>query len=210
MKQISRALLWAAVLALSSNASTVTLNPKDGALFGQPGQPVGWGFTIQDSVSWVTVVGTDFCSSFTVGTDVFPCDMAHTIPNGAYTDFSFNFVDSQPSSMGPPDPSQENFSYNPPCGAAGPCTGTGAFTIDSNTPAGTLLSGVIVVDYNKWDGDPANGGTQQPGEFFAMANASVLVVSQVVPEPGTLSLMGAALAGVVLWRRRVRATDKIV
>jgi hypothetical protein len=202
MKQISRAVWLAAVLASASSATTIlTLNPTDGALFGQPGQAVGWGFTIVDDTFSLTVAGTDFCTSFNTSPqpDLFPC--GNPVPNGTYLDFTeFNFVQSAP---GMADTSQQNFSYNPPCGTLGPCTGTGAFTIDAdNALIGTLLRGVIVVDYNLDDGIG--------GDHFITAPASVLVVSQVVPEPGTVSLMGAALAGMVLWRRRARATEKIV
>jgi hypothetical protein len=113
-------------------------------------------------------------------------------------DFSqFNFVESSPSMA---DTSQQNFSYNPPCDTMGPCTGTGAFTIDANTPIRTLVSGVIVVDYNLID----NMGMEVGGENFITAMASVFVV----PEPGTLLLMGIALAGVGLLRRRV-TVDKL-
>jgi hypothetical protein len=191
----------AAVLSSAGNADTVTLtlNPADGALTGEPGQTVGWGFTIQDDTFWVTVAGTDFCSSFNTG-DSFKCDSANPVPHGTYSDFSgFNFVDSPPSNMGGPDTSQQNFSYNPPC-SLGPCTGTGAFTIDADTPIGTLLRGVIVVDYDLWMGDPNNGGVQQGGDNFVTAPASVYVI----PEPGTLLLMGGALAGLGLCLRRRR------
>ena len=192
MKRIPRAVWLAAVLVSASNASTVlTLNPPDGALFGQPGQSVGWGFTIVDDTFTLTVVGTDFCSSFDAGApDSFPCN--NPVPHGTYLDFTqFNFVQSQP---GMPDTSQQNFSYNPPCGSPGPCTGTGAFTIDAdNSLIGTLLRGVIVVDYNLDDGIG--------GDHFATAKASVLVT----PEPGTLFPAAIALAGLVLlWRRAAR------
>src|SRR5438270_8223763 len=146
MEQISRAILSAVLLVSACSATTVlTLNPSDGAVSGQPGQSVGWGFTIVDDQSPLTVTGTGFCSSFdTSGPDAFPC--INPVPHGTYQDFSqFNLVQSSP---GAADTSQQNFSYNPPCDT-GPCTGTGAFTIDpEDTLAGTVLRGVIVVQYN--------------------------------------------------------------
>jgi hypothetical protein len=209
MKRISQTVLLAGILVSAGNASTVlTLNPGSGAVSGEPGQAVGWGFTIQDSQFWVTVAGTDFCSSFNPNTDAFPCNSTNPVPHGTYLDFfsvPSNFVDSQPSSIGGPDTSQQNFSYNPPCDTTGPCTGTGAFTIDVNTPINTLLSGVIVVDFNLWLGDPNNGGVRQGGDNFITSNAFVLVV----PEPGTLLLMGIALAGVGLLRWRAESSLSI-
>ena len=195
IKRILQVVLLAGVLTSASNANTVlTLNPANGALSGEPGQAVGWGFTIVDDTYTVTVMGTGFCTSFdTSKPDFFPC--ANPVSHGTYQDFSqFNFVQSSP---GAADTSQQNFSYNPPCNILGPCTGTGAFTIDAdNTLIGTMLSGVIVVDYNLSDG---NGG-----DNFITSMASVFVV----PEPGTLLLMGTALAGVWLLRRRA-TVDKV-
>jgi hypothetical protein len=196
MKRILQVVLLTGALATVGSAShvtTLTLNPTDGALTGQPGQSVGWGFTIQDDTYSVIVAGTDFCKSFNTSTDFFPC--TNPVQGGTYVDFSqFNFVQSSP---GVADTSQQNFSYNPPCDTLGPCTGTGAFTIDAdNTLIGMMLSGVIVVDYNIDDG---NGG-----DHFITSMASMFVI----PEPGTLLLMGTALAGVWLLRRRV-TVDKL-
>jgi PEP-CTERM motif len=194
MKRILQVVLLTGALATvgsASNVTTLTLNPTDGALQGQPGQSVGWGFTIQDDTFWVTVVKTAFCSTFSGG---LPCD---PVSNGTYMDFTpFNFVDSQPSSMGGPDTSQQTFD-------ALSNLGTGSFTIAASTPIGAFMSGTIVIDYNLYDGDPTNGGVPQGGENFMTKMGSVLVVP--IPEPGTLLLMGTALAGVWLLRRRASA-----
>ena len=198
MKRILQVVLLTGALATvgsASNVTTLTLNPADGALEGQPGQSVGWGFTIVDDTYSVTVAGTDFCTSFNTSTD----SCANPVSHGTYLDFSqFNLVQSTP---GVANTSQQNFSYNPPCDplqgdTLGPCTGTGAFTIDAdNTLSGMLLSGVIVVDYNLFDAM----GVQFEGDNFITSSASVFVM---IPEPGTLLLMGTALAGVWLLRRR--------
>ena len=189
----------AGLLASAVSANTVlTLSPGSGNLSGEPGQTVGWGFTIQDSQLWVTVVGTDFCSSFNTG-DAFPCDSAHSVLHGAYVDFTpFNFVDSQPSGMGGPDMSQRNFSYKPACDTTGPCIGAGAFTIDATASIGTLLTGKIVVDYNLYNGNPNTTGIQQGGDNFITSIVSV----HVIPEPVTLLVMGTALAGLGLLLQR--------
>jgi hypothetical protein len=197
MKRILQVVLLTGALATvgsASNVTTLTLDPVNGALTGQPGQSVGWGFTIQDDTFWVVVAGTGFCSTFSGG---LPCD---PVSNGTYTDFTqFNFVDSQPSSMGGPDTSQQTFD-------ALSNLGTGSFTIAASTPIGALMSGTIVIDYNLWMGDPNNGGVEQtPLDNFITSNASVFVM---IPEPGTLLLMGTALAGVWLLRRRV-TVDKL-
>jgi PEP-CTERM motif len=197
MKRILQVLLLSLVVASVCTATaTLTLNPVNGAVTGAPGQSVGWGFTISDDTFWLVVTGTDFCSSFNTSPhDVFPC--TNPVPGGTYTDFTqFNFVVSAPNS---PDTSQQNFSYNPPCANPGDCTGTGAFTIDSSTPFGTY-SGVIVVDYDLYSGDPSGGGTLIQQDNFITANASVTVA----PEPGTWLLMGSALAGLGLARFRKR------
>jgi|SRR5260370_26292549 hypothetical protein len=194
MKRIPRAVLLAAVLISASNANTIlTLNPRDGALFGQPGDTVGWGFTIVNDTYTLTVAGTDFCSSFdTSAPGAFPCN--NPVPDGTYLDFTmFNFVQSQP---GMADTSQQNFS---PCSTSGSCTGAGSFTINpDNALIGTPpLKGVIVVDYNLNDG---------MGDHFATADASV----QVIPEPGTLFPAAIALAVVfLLWRRACARNEAV-
>src|SRR5260370_33820794 len=126
------------VLAMSSVASattTLTLNPVNGAITGMPGgPPVGWGFTIVDTQFWVTVVGTGFCSSFNTSTpDLFPC--TNPVPGGTYMDFtSFNPLFASAPNVA--DMSQQTFNN-------ASHLGTGSFTVNSNTPIGTLLSGVI-------------------------------------------------------------------
>lgn len=195
--------LLACLLCTAAHATVVlTLNPANGALVGQQGDTVGWGFTIFDnnpSGFWVSVSATGFCTSnFNTGTDTLPCQgPSGTTPvaGGTYLDFSpFNFVDSGPNA---PDTSQQNFSYNPPCNV-GPCTGTGAFTINQNAPNG-LLPGVIVVDYQLFSSDPATCGfCQIGGDNFITAPASVFVI----PEPSTFLLLGLGLSGLAFARFR--------
>jgi hypothetical protein len=184
------ALLVLAMTSAASATAVLTLNPVNGAIVGDPGQAVGWGFTIADNTNWLVVVGTGFCTSFNTSTpDQFPCN--NPVPSGTYLDFtSFNFIVSAPNS---PDTSQMNFDNTNHLG-------TGSFTIAGNTPIGTLLSGVIVVDYNLYSGDPSNGGQQIGGDFFITQNASVFVV----PEPATWLLLGSTLAGLGLARFRRR------
>jgi hypothetical protein len=156
----------------AANVTTLTLNPANGNLSGHRSRPSGWGFTIVDDTYWVTVAGIGFCSSFDVNKpDPFPC--TNPVPHGTFADFTpYNFVKSAP---GMADTSQQNFTQTLPCSTPGNCLGTGSFTIDSNAPLGTLLSGVIVVDYNIFAGDPENGGTQIGGDFFIKSDASVFV-----------------------------------
>src|SRR5260370_42212652 len=145
-------LLVLSLASVCTATATLTLNPVNGAITGAPGQSVGWGFTISDNVNWLVVVGTDFCSSFnTMTPDQFPC--LNPVPGGTYLDFSqFNFVVAPPN--GPDSPSEQNFTYHPPCANPGDCTGTGASTINRNTPARTLLSGRIVANYDLSNRDP--------------------------------------------------------
>src|SRR5229473_2032540 len=104
-------LLVLSLASVCTATATLTLNPVNGAIVGDPNQSVGWGFTISDDTNWLLVVQTGFCSSFnTNGSQFLPCN--NPVPGGSYLDFSqFNLVVSAPNA---PDTSQQNFSYHPP------------------------------------------------------------------------------------------------
>ncbi len=57
-----------------------------------------------------------------------------------------------------------------------------------------------MVDYDLFNGDPSNGGTQIGGDFFIEQNASVFVA----PEPATWLLLGSTQDGLGLARFRLR------
>lgn len=178
------------LMPLAHATTTFTLNPADGNLAGDPGQTVGWGFTIVDDTFWLTVAGTGFCTTFNTSTDSLPCQPANLVPHGTYTDFTqFNFIDVAP---GVPDTSQQTFDPIAQVGA-------GSFQIDANAPLG-LLSGVVVIDVLLFDGDPLTGGNFSSEEFIT-APATV----DVVPEPNTAALALLGSCAVLLLRRKLRA-----
>jgi hypothetical protein len=174
-------------------AGPVALNPLDGIITGQPGQTVGWGFTIQsDPVLW-----TSFIATFTLG------ESDSSI--GFYTDFlglqggPSNFV------LAPASPDWVQ-SFN---GALQ--TGIGSFTMFPGTLPG-MDTGTIHVEYALFSADPnsclnCSAGTGEVDLPFSVQ------VTAAVPEPGTWTLFAASLIAVgaasALRRRRDLRREKM-
>src|SRR3954454_5964911 len=172
-------------------AGPITLNPADGFIAGQPGQTIGWGFTIQsDPVLW-----TSFIATFPIG------ESDSSI--GFYTDFlglqggPSNFV------LAPASPDWVQ-SFN-----AALQTGIGSFTIFPGTPPGAD-TGSIHVQYAIYSADPNScpscfAGT---GELELPFSVEVTASPAVAPEPGTWTLFTASLVALAAasarrrWRKR--------
>jgi hypothetical protein len=132
--------LVAAILVTGTGALTaspvVSLNPVDGAIFGSPGDTIGWGFDVQaDATQWVS-----FAGSFT---------LLETNPSvGVYTDFIGMQGGPVNAVMGPGAPDWiEPFD-------SGSQTGIGSFAIDPSVIPGSSDSGVIRVLYVSYSIDP--------------------------------------------------------
>ena len=194
MKMTCRAVLLATLcfLALGVRAKaddvTLTLDPAGGAVAGPAGTTVGWGFTLADAGSdFAVVTSSDFCTGMVSS----PCSN----PFGVYTDFiGQQFVVVGPS----PEPGSVSQSFDDTA-----MTGVGSFAINP-TSSGTL-DGFLAVTYDLYSVDP-NSPSFDPTEdtvstgnyLYAAASVTVGSSSTNVPEPGTMTLLAAGVAVLML------------
>ncbi|AUB81416.1 hypothetical protein [Candidatus Thiodictyon syntrophicum] len=168
--------------ALDARAAVVELTLYDGtdpggALLGQPGQTVGWGFRLvnNSNLYWLLVNSTDYArggGAPNIGsyTDIYgPNAAAGIAPNGGFF-----------------------LSYYSPT----PGTGLGSYQIGDLIPVGSTTWGTIELTYDFWDGDPNDVGEPTGDGGIVTANASVTAI----PVPPSLALVALGLLG--LRRRR--------
>jgi hypothetical protein len=159
------------------------LDPVGGALYGAPGEVVGWGFSVTNdsSTQWLMLTASDFSPGpgWWTYTDFLAANAILLAPNATATQVF--------SAVG--------------------LTGSGSFLIDALANPGDTVAGAMVLTYDGFDGNPLQGGANQD-LFSATAEiaASVTVREPVTaPEPSTAALLAFALAAAL--RRRPTDTD---
>jgi hypothetical protein len=174
--------IFTASLVLSLSASValatpmLTIDPLSGSVAGQPGQIVGWGFTLTSDPSfWIGVT-----SSFLL-TETNPAV-------GFYTDFIGSEGGPSNGVLAPGSPDWTQTFDD------GLLTGLGSYAIDPGASPGDNDSGTLRVLYGVFTDDP-----NTCGECFNFAGSldasfSVNVVDPVAPEPGTFALLLGAIA----------------
>jgi hypothetical protein len=192
----TRIVIFATILGALANGvvhadPTLALTPAS-AIQGEPGQTVGWGFTIDNDTGYYLLVdSSNFCG---IGGDPFftDCTTTYDPPTeygpayGVYDDYiATNLTDIAPLST-------LSVSFDPVAQ-----TGVGAYVIDPAAPVGSVDQGNIFVSYMEFSGDPLAGGTQVSGDIEISASASV----DVVPEPAVFSLTGFGVL-LVAWAIR--------
>ena len=179
------------------SATSLSLDPINGALSGAPGDTVGWGFTLTNDTDYLVVTGSDFC----VGIIASPCSNAL----GTYSDFiGPSFVVVGPS----PESSPVIQSFDPST-----MTGLGSFLISSSALSGQSLSGEIVVTYDLYSVDPNDPAFDPIVDTISSGNqitadASVTVAgTAAVPEPSAVLLLCVGLFAAVPVFSRSRRLD---
>jgi hypothetical protein len=152
------------------------LHPEDGQIFGEPGQTIGWGYTLSNfsATDWLVPVTLDaglFSHSVPESFFSFPI-----LPPGTQVDMPFDLFTAQ---------------------------GLYAITWDLNAPNTAVEAGEFVLRSEWWSDDPFAGGMflQNAEAAEAVYRAQI---GAAVPEPATWQLMGAAglLAAGCFLRRR--------
>ncbi|HLK18831.1 MAG TPA: hypothetical protein VKT81_07740 [Bryobacteraceae bacterium] len=192
MKRTLLTVLFAAVIAASARADSLSLIPNSGTVSGQPGTVAGWGFnfTNSDPSNWVVLNDSFVTGSLSTGTF------------GNYVDYiapSPGLIVINPNS----DSGDVAFSQGTPG------SGTGEFDILAFVPPMTITGG-ISVDYSVFSQDP-NSPAFDPGSFIATGTVSATAavdVASSVPEPASVgvAITTLMLAGIPLWRRRSAGT----
>jgi hypothetical protein len=189
MKRITLTLLLASAFAACAQAGTLslTLLPTAGAISGEPGTVVGWGFTITYSGSpdWVVLTSSDFTGSTVYGN---------------YVDY-LSLVNAPLYVAGPaPESSTISVSWNP---SSNPPQGVGEFDINSTALPGAIIVGTVQVSYDLFSQDP-NDPNFDPGSFITSGTVSAPAEVGVSPEPPSLLTMSTALLPLAFagWRRR--------
>jgi len=171
-------LLWSAPTA-SAAPITFELLPASGAIEGEAGSTIGWGYMVSNgSEFWLELTG--------ISADPFQ----YATPDSAPFDYAI---------LAPGE--THSVAYN-----AATMEGLYQLTWDALAPVGFTNTGLFVLSGAYWDADPFQGGalvSEAPSQSAAYA-ASV----STVPEPGTLLLMGAG-AGITAFARRRRRSPRI-
>jgi len=193
MKRILKVLSCGMLSAcLASAALSVNLQPATGQLNGQPGDTLGWGFSIFNFGlnQYDVVTSSWFCDP---GQN--PASTTCAPALGTYTDF----IASNGTVIAP----NQNVSqpYDPLA-----MTGLGSFAIFKNAPAGGD-AGTIVLTYDVYDADPFSGSANlilSDQQVSTHASVEVQPTTTPVPEPGTVAGIGLGLVALAANRRRRR------
>ncbi len=187
--------------------------PANGVIDAAAGGFNGWGFDITDTTDFITLDSALFNLTSVDGvpeTGGFP-------PIGSYTDLTLNLVGPsggifvvgggvfangteviQPFAPvgGTPNPGQD--------------IGAGEVVLNPGVLAGTDVKGNIIFTYEEWSVSP-NDPAFDPGADLVATNQTASVPEEViagVPEPGSIVLLGTALAALLLWHA-VRKNPKL-
>jgi hypothetical protein len=181
MRKAIRILLLATASAgLATADITFSLDPPSGAISGSPGQTVGWGFTVANSLSdYAVITGAVFSPD----------------PTTQFTDF----ISPQYIVVGPGTPTvTETFDLASQ-------QGVGSYLIPSITPAGSFLPGSIELTYDLYTVNPNDPGFDPVADLEASgktvdADASINVVA--TPEPVNVVLWATMFAIITLGSSR--------
>ena len=159
---------------------TFSLLPASGAIAGEPGSTLGWGYSITNPSE------TDWLMLTTLNADAF----LNVTTTEALTALPI---------LAPGE--TQTVSYNP-------VTLEGLFQITWNAlaPVGSVNVGQFVFSAEFWQGDPFEGGAflSLADDQAASYSATVSATSAPVPEPATLLLMTTGLGATGLLQRRRR------
>jgi PEP-CTERM motif-containing protein len=177
-------LLVCAPAAADAAPFTFALLPGSGAISGEAGSTIGWGYSITNDSSTDWLMLTSFN----------PDPFVDAIPDSSIFDFPI---------LAPG--ATRSLAYN-----ASTFEGLLQLTWDPLAPVGFTNSGSFVLSAEFWDADPLGGGQflSLADDQFAAYSATVTAPQVApVPEPGTLLLTGIGVAAMSLGRsRRARRT----
>jgi hypothetical protein len=156
---------------------TFSLLPADGAISGEAGSTIGWGYSITNgSTLWLEVFNFSGATIENTQAAESLFDYPFVAPGATHT------VAYDPANLG----------------------GLFQLTWDATAPIDFITTGLFTISSSFYDGDPLAGGNfVEPAEDQVVAyTATVTAAATAVPEPSTLLLFTTSLIATGLVRRR--------
>ena len=181
-----------AIFGCTAAVSAPVYGVPPGPIGGEAGTTIGWGFSItNDTGFYLLVDSSQFCQ---IGQD--PNFTTCTQTQGTYNDL----IASDLTVINPNSTLTQSYDLSAP-------SGLGSYTINAGAPLFAIDTGVIVLTYIEFSGNPLTTGTPVSGDIELGLNdlpnggSSGAAQVEVTPEPGSFVLLGLGLAGSAMIRR---------